>query len=672
MRELSVEKDSVNVAATFDAFGIWPYPVAATIWTTAVAGVVTALAPAFPFSIRTPLLVGALIGWLFSVVWLAPSAVRGLWHSLKSIDSRGPILVGTAGTLVASVAVVELLLARIWWGRPGLTWNVDHRYALNLAQAIARTGDVDHALDFVGVPLGYHVASAWLAAGFERAFGSGMPVVLFGVIPLLCVLSTAIATYCLLRQLDLPAPYAVLAAGVTLTVPADNLWLLASEAPARLLSPESWVFSAHLIYNSLMGFSVGICSCVLLVRRTSGFLSLLAGAVGLASVVEIKPQYFVGFGLFIGVLALWRLRDTNRTFARRTTLLFAALFALAMGVGMRSSFPGKENVFGGPVMREPLIARRAAGYELVQPYGVFLIAGVLISYFRQRKLTIPLPDNVRPTEIVLAAGVAYAALFGFLMFFIFPVRPEFVYRSLYLGVGDNPLSETYNILQVLLPLRPLMTAGACGTLIWLMAPSVRRTRMVVLCCLAVMVLLPVPYISYSFVRPDKAYEATDEPDLYRILQDVHRGGELLISSDLGDPAEDYARPLRAIDLTAYGGRQFYLSDVSYMHWVRPEAAERLDNVKAFFESSWSDWHTSWLKEAGITHILIHDRCVPPWRDDPHVPLELLKTEGSWQLFRIGPLTDVNQPVVRPDPVPIVQKFGSAACVSGDRRPEARQ
>jgi hypothetical protein len=672
MRQLSVKKDSVNVAPDFDASGTWRYSVTATMWTTVIAGVVTALAPAIPLSIRFPLLVVALIAWLVSIVWLAPGAVRGFWQSWKSVDSKGPILVGTAGILVASVAIVQPLLVRIWWGRPALTWNIDHRYALNLAQAIARTGGVNQALDFAGIPLGYHVASAWLAGAFARVFDSGMTEMLFGVIPLLCVLSAALGIYCLLRQLDLPTPYAVLAAGVSLTVPAENLWLLASQAPGRLLNPETWLFSCHLIYNSLMGLSVGLCSCVLLVRRTSGFFGLLAGAAGLASVVEIKPQYFIGFGLFIGVLSLWRLHDTDRTFARRTRLLFAASLALVLGVWMRSSFPGKENVFGAPVMRDPLIARRAAGYEVVQPYGVFLIAGLLVSYFRERKLTIPRPRKVGPTEIVLAAGVAYAALLGFLMFFTFPVRPEIVQRSLYLEVGSNPRSEVYNLLQVLVPLRLLLTAGACGTLLWLVAPSVRRSRMIVLVFIALMVLLPVPYISYGFVYPDKGYEAADEPDLYYILQRVDLGGELLISSDLGDPAEDYSRPLRAIDLTAYGGRQFYLSDVSYMHWVRPEAAERLDNVKAFFQSAWSDWHTSWLKTAGITHVLIHDRCVPSWSNDPQVPLQLLKTQGGWQLFQVGPLRDVSDPAARPEPVPIVQKYGRAACLGGDLLPETRQ
>src|SRR5262249_43636573 len=345
------------------------YPVEVTLWATVVVGLATALAPVIPLAIRSTVLVAALIGWLIGVAYMGASAIPSIWLSKRSGDSRSAILIGAAGILMASVALVQLFLIRTWMGKHALTWNIDYRWALNHAQAIARTGGVDASLDFAGKAVDYHVGSAWLAGAVGRVLGAGISEVLFGVIPFLCVLSAALAIFCLLRETGLSGPYALLAAGAVLSLPAvdvlsfvptwpgglrhPGVWLanflsMFNSLMEELQNPETWFFSSHLMLNSLMAISVGLSSCALLLRRKSGLFSLFVGAAGLAAVMEIKPQFFVSFGLFVGLLGLWRMRDTDTPFPRRATLLFAAFFALTLAVGMRNVLPGKENVFARP------------------------------------------------------------------------------------------------------------------------------------------------------------------------------------------------------------------------------------------------------------------------------------------------------------------------------------
>src|SRR5687767_11244983 len=124
---------------------------------------------------------------------------------LRVLASRRPggwAALGLAGAGIATFAAIELELIRLFLARPALTWHVDWRYALNHAQAIAATGGVDSALDYAGAPINYHVGPAWFAGAFERLFGGGMTHVLFGVVPLLSMLTLGIAAVTLLRNHD--------------------------------------------------------------------------------------------------------------------------------------------------------------------------------------------------------------------------------------------------------------------------------------------------------------------------------------------------------------------------------------------------------------------------------------------------------------------------------------
>ena len=60
------------------------------------------------------------------------------------------------------------------------------------------------ALDYAGVPVDYHVGPAWLAGATERVLGYGLYGVSFGLVPLLSILSTAIATLYLLHLHGIP------------------------------------------------------------------------------------------------------------------------------------------------------------------------------------------------------------------------------------------------------------------------------------------------------------------------------------------------------------------------------------------------------------------------------------------------------------------------------------
>ena len=181
---------------------------------------------------------------------------------------------------------------------------------------------------------------------------------------------------------------------------------------------------------------------------------------------------------------------------------------------------------------------------------------------------------------------------------------------------------------------------------------------------ALSVLSPLAVVTFDFVYPLRGHEAAEDLGLLHTLQDVPRDSQLLIASDLADPAEDYRRPLRAFLLTGYTGHAFYVANLRYVHYTRPDAPERLQQLRAFFGSPWSAWHEGWLQRLKIGYILVSDRCLPIWFSQPGVPLRPLAHHGHWIAYdtrdakKPGPLTPV--PTARD----LTPGFGAQGCLSG--------
>ena len=71
---------------------------------------------------------------------------------------------------------------------------------------------------------------------------------------------------------------------------------------------ENWWVSAELMHNSMFAIAVGLSAACLLVSQTAES-RVAVGAVGLASLLAVKPQYAVGFLAVLGpglLIEWWR------------------------------------------------------------------------------------------------------------------------------------------------------------------------------------------------------------------------------------------------------------------------------------------------------------------------------------------------------------------------------
>jgi hypothetical protein len=638
-----------------------------------LVGVAVAIAPALPSAVRIPGLVAVLAAWTAAGIAGAVWGTRQAWHRVRSGDGRWWVIVGGAGILVALLDSLELELVRTLLGRPAFLWN--WRWTLNHAWAVAQAGGVDQALDYAGAPVNYHVGPAWLAGAVQRLLGGGITHVLFGLVPSLAILTVVIAALVTLRSGGIRYRYGAAATAVAMTIPLSDraAWDAVYALPGGLLTAHSWPFLAtDLMMNSLLGLAVGLASLGLLLSRAKATAVVAAGSVGLSSLVQIKPQFYVAFALLAGIVGLVRLLRVNPLGRRDAGLLVAAAASLPLALASLKLLPGDLPILGSPEWKGA--ETRGLFVEAFRA-STFLAVGALLLWRFGRWVPQLRSETRHGIEALLAACVALFTLAGVFHFVDFPCRPEFVARWLEFGFERSSAcfsavsassSPTDGLVQSLQPLR--LVALLIGfSVLALSAEQVGRRWVAGFTLLAaVIVASPIAVLTLGFIRPNSAFVVAEDPGLFEVLRRIPTSGTLLIASDLADPAQDFRRSLQGMLLTAYRGHAFYAANLRYVHYLRNDAQDRLRALRGFFGAPWSEWHSDWLRYTGVTHVLIDDRCAPPWAAQPGLPLRRLGSSGRWTAFEV-PAGD-QQISLPPPPAagPVQPAYGQGFCLWGER------
>jgi hypothetical protein len=630
-------------------------------------GVVVALAPAIPAAVRSVTLLAALMVWIATVAALVVSAVRA--PSPRSPGTRGLLVVGACGATVAVASAVQLELIRWLERRPALTWYIDWRWALGQARAIARFGGVDRALDYAGAPIDYHVGPAWFAGAAERLLGGGAEFVLFGLVPLLCTLSLFHACVALLASFGVPRRVGLAAAALAITLPvAQQAFFNAAWAmPEGLLDPRVWSYLVPgQMPNSMFALPLGVAAIALAVRPRAGRGDLLLGAVGLAAVVQVKPQYFAGFGLALGAIAVVR-AVRRRDAPRSVSLLVVAAGSLALALLSLLTLPGHVGVMDVP---RPGVMAGQTYFEAFR-ISTFVAAAGTLAIVALRRSRHPASATVARLPALLACmAVLLLGLEAVLRRYDFLLQPRYVARAEALGLAKSltPWVMENDLAFAALPLRLFLLLGGFAALAVLVSTFGRGLRVAAAAAGVAVTAMPVVLMAAGATTPGEWFAVAEDADLRAVLAQVPRGRELLIASDLADPAQDYRRPLRAALLTAYAGHQFLLSNLRYVHFTRADAVERLDALRTFYGAPWSPWHGVWMERTGVTHVLVHSRCVPAWRDAVPPELRPIARRGAWRAYAVRPLAPHRGPLPgAPAWTDLVPRFGVGDCLHGGTR-----
>jgi hypothetical protein len=634
------------------------------------AGVVVAVASAIPAVLRSGALLVALTAWTVSLVALGVAAGRALRANLASPGDRALLVVGIVGTGVAVASALQLQAQRWIEHRPALTWYIDWRFALGHARAIARFGGVDHALDYAGAPIDYHVGPAWFAGAVERVFGGGAEPVLFGLVPVLCTLSLIHACTAFLgaHGVRRRAGLAATALAITLPVAQQAFFNAAWSMPEGLLDPRVWSYIVpSQMPNSMLALPLGVAAIAIALRPGVGVGGMALAALGLAAVVQVKPQYFVGLGLALGAIGI--LRAVGRQSAPRSaSVLITAAAALALALLALVTLPGDIAVLGMP--RQGTAAAHTY-FEVIRISTFVAVAGVAALVAIRRFAPLARPQVARLPALLAVMGVLLIALEAVFRRYDFLMQPRYVAQSERLGLIKSltPYALENDLVFSMLPLRLFLMLGAFAAIAVLVSTLAPRLRLVATVAGMGVTATPLVLMAAGATGRGEWFVAAEDADLRAVLLRVPRGHELLIASDLADPAQNYRRPLRGTLLTAYAGHQFLVSNLRYVHFARADAVPRLEAVRAFYGAPWSPWHRAWLARTGVTHVLVHARCPAAWDGGaPPAGLRRIAEVGAWRAFEVTGLERSDGPLPAPPAwTDVTPRFGLSDCLYGTAR-----
>ncbi|HEU4643495.1 MAG TPA: hypothetical protein VFS44_13645 [Gemmatimonadaceae bacterium] len=595
-----------------------------------VTGIAVALASAIPETLRAPVLALSLIVWAVMVLRAIVAAARTA-HAKFAGGERVPVAIACAGIAAALLVGAQLELIRAVLGRHDLVWLLDWRWTLAQAQAIARFGGAEHALDYAGAPIGAPVGPAWLAGAAQRLFGIGMGFVLFGLVPALCTLTIVIAGMRLLRRWGVLHRHAAIAVALTLTLPlAASTLRGAARGIARIDSPLSWHYlPTSIALASLFALAVGLAALAIVHAGSARWSSLALGAAGVASVGALRPEYLVGIAV-VAVLCGARgegrgIRDSGsgkRKAAAGVGIIAGVLLVAVWAPGM-TMLGGMHWMVGAERGRwiEPLSVGTAVAVVAAMVWA--------IAYLEE-------PAAWRTIGRALAACALAVLVVSLASHWVgIGARSDVLANARAIGTSDDLARELRRAMErAVEPPRLLLLMTSFAIIVAAAARASRAVRAAAATLGALVVLSPLALLARAS-RHAPAVDAAEDGALHDVLRHVPQGdGVLLVSSDLADPADDWARPLGNALLVMYGGQAFYVADVRTVHYARPDAPARMRELRTFFGTPWSAWHDAWAVRAGVTHVLVHDRCPPVWLSDRGVPLLELAHSGAWTVYAL--------------------------------------
>ena len=180
-----------------------------------------------------------------------------------------------------------------------------------------------------------------------------------------------------------------------------------------------------------------------------------------------------------------------------------------------------------------------------------------------------------------------------------------VARANAVGLPYTVTSQDANLDQSLRPVMVVLVALAAAPLVghWQDGRVTTTRRITVVAALMAPPTLPLTGAPLADPVGPAAYEVSEESDLAVLMAMTPEIKGRWLSNDLADPAQDFARPLRATSLTSFSPEQFYLSNVAYMGWTKPDVEQRVANIQRLFLTEWSPWHDEFVAEHDITHLV---------------------------------------------------------------------
>jgi hypothetical protein len=559
--------------------------------------------------------------WGITTVWLSAVLFR-----LGRSEYRWLFGIGVG---LATLRMTSLGLIQVIQNRPALFWNIDWRYHATHAQGIARFGGAADTLDFAGAPLQYHAGPSWIAGALQNVVGIPVNVVLFVLVPGVCVAVIAVSSVRILRVLNVQRHVALTTISICMNlpkeIPSNVARFTSNPSPTRavdlVLNPETWMFSPQLMLNSLLALCVGLVaiSTILSARYVS---TLIIGGACLGSLMFLKPQYLIGFA---SVLAIGLIFNASSQVVVRPRLVVGIPLLTATVVAGFAIYLTGGGVFSEVQLDFSFLTQPRTFLPEILMW--LILVGPLLFFNRELNTW-----DLR--KFAVGALIGYAALVFAVKITTFLIDPSFIANANSAGARISRASSDGDWAQAYLPASFILAVLTFAMLFSFCLVRLKGPRVMVGFSVVVFVFV-MPLTLGPLIQPTGplAYEWTEEQDLAALMKSVEFTDGVWLSSDLADPDRNFIRPVENYNLTSLVGAQFYISG-SKWNVFRPDFSVRISNSQKFFGTRWSGWHDGFLSQNNVNFVLVRDRCPVMWFLSDF-PGSIVETKGDWLLLEVG-------------------------------------
>lgn len=598
------------------------------------------------------MLVIGLGGW---TLLLSSHILTSLWFDERLRKNVGHLFLWSSAGFTALFTATSPFWATLAPQYADVTWNVDYRFHLLHVRTILSADGMSDSLAISGQDVVYHTGPSWGVAALYSILSVPISASSFLLIPALSVISLAIGLSRLLETLGFRSRNARTGSLAALVIPTvGTSWPggianpLRGEPPLDTLSDlitsySLWFLGPNLMLNSYFALGLIGAAFSMLTSLRTPHRSILLFIVAV-SLHYLKPQYSIAF---LAVALVWVFTETRRA---RSTPLHASLmvsFVLSSLVVLLLSLEYGSQSFILSSASKPSFFFYA--WQISWPFFGTVALAALIAFFGRSSTTYSrLHLSARQSTIMLALiALCHAAAIVAGTWYFWPaIDLETSTSGLVQGLRFTSLVLSaalvaYSSQWLKKPIRVALGAGAVLSMLILTSQA-----------------------AFSIVVPSMGYEAWDNREIRRLLQDIPTEETLLLTSDMAEPSENYRRFANAHYLSIPFGHQFYLADIDYEARQHPKIVrERLESLRLFFETPFGEWHRSFLRNEQITHVFVSDRCPPVWWESISGDNQILPAIVSTK-----ELETVEFGATSPSPttdqanIQIVQKYGIAPCL----------
>jgi hypothetical protein len=556
------------------------------------------------------------------------------------------------GLLPTIFLATETQWLRLFHGNKFLSWNPDWRQSMAFSRSFGLYPDGSSNTMYSGFQSKYHIPESLFSNVMNKVFGLEYDFTLIVILPTMTICSL----FLLMKVLgDTIFKLSFTKISIAAFLFLMNPFFDPAGFKNILENYQYPLISPRVMLNTQMAIILISATVVLAIRQKSHVIVALSLSSTCISLTGIKPQIIPHY-LVIAIVLFFLSAKSNRATlicTMTTILLFFAASAFSLFLAKTQS--------AGPSLNVSFSFSALEGYFESIPNSILLFYFIVLITLIWTSLKFRIQTN--------SSLIVYVLPGFFLLFILERALQELVIfgtsdpiasnRALFEGEAALDAWD-FDLGQGRILIFIAISALFFLTLIRVSQNYLSRLRIATLILAFCLIVSPKMFYGLKILnKPDLGYAFVDSSYVGDILSKINRSGAI-ISNDITEPSSSYLRFGRGEYLATTSSQSFYFLGPLPDFYMADDFKKRYDLISQVFNQEVGEGEIAELKNAGVSWLLVTNRCVPFWFES----VSVFSRNPQFSLIR---LLDFERLIGSDDylslrPIPQVKIYGLSKCL----------